>query len=75
MPQSLGLFFFSEDNDPFAVRFPVTAQYIILTVGKALKMQTCCCNSRRNACNILISPVIPGSHTYKLNRQLPEIRD
>lgn len=41
IPQSLGLFF-SKDNDSFSARFPVTAQYIILTMGKELKMQTCC---------------------------------
>lgn len=74
MPQCLGLFF-SKDNDPFSVRFLATAQYIILTMGKALKMQTCCCNSFRNVHNILISPIIPNVHTYKQNRQVPEIQD
>lgn len=70
----LRVVFFPEDNDPFSVGFLTTAQYIILTVGKALKMQTCC-NSFRNVHNILISPVIPSLHTYKQNRQVPEIQD
>lgn len=45
-------FFFSKDNDPFSVRFLATVQYIILTVRKTLKIQTCCCNSFRKAHNI-----------------------
>lgn len=62
MPRHSGLFF-PKDNDPFSIRFPVTTQYIILTLGRALKMQTCCCNSFKNMQDALIHPVISSLQT------------